>query len=171
MAEITIVVSLSFDRRGKRRHDRFDARLKDDAEVICAATRQPLLDTSRVLLARGFNPSTVLCMAHSHAPTVVTLRSPIGVAAQYDVMGSAFVRRKPATGPMPSSGIENGGSAEPRVPRRTEANAEAPHIRSTQATTPASPTSTPASPTSSPPRSPISPMAASSASRYRQKEK
>jgi hypothetical protein len=92
--EIIIVISPSFDRRGKRRHDRFDARLKDDAEVICAATRQPLLDTSRVLLARRFDPSTVLCMVHSHAPTVVTLRSPIGVAAQFDVMGEKFVRRK-----------------------------------------------------------------------------
>lgn len=127
MTETIIVVSPSFDRRGKRRHDRFDALLKDDAEVICGATRQPLLDSSRVLLARGLDPSTVLCMVHSHAPTVVTLRSPIGVAAQYDVMGSAFVRRKPITGPMPSSGIANGGSAGPRVPGSTEAAAGVPH--------------------------------------------
>jgi hypothetical protein len=48
-------------------------------ELICAATRQPLLDASRVLLARGFDPSTVLCMVHSHSPTVITLRAPIGV--------------------------------------------------------------------------------------------
>jgi hypothetical protein len=127
MAEILIVISPSFDRRGKRRHDRFDARLKDDAEVICGATRQPLLDASRVLLVRGFDPSTVLCMVYSHAPTMVTLRAPIGIAAQYDVMGSAFVRRKPATGPMPSSGIANAGSAGPRVPGSTEAAVGVPH--------------------------------------------
>jgi len=165
--EIIIVVSPSFDRRGKRRPDRFDARLKDDAEVICAATRQPLLDASRVLLARGFDPSTVLCMVHSHAPTVVTLRSPIGVAAQYDVMGEKFIRRKPIAGPMPGSGTENVGSAEPRVSSKTEAPAGAPHKSSRQAATPSSP----ASLWASPPPSPTSSPAASSASRYRQKEK
>lgn len=160
MAEALIVISPSFDRNGNRRHDRFDARLKDDAEVICEGTRQPLLDSSRVLLARGFDPSTVLCMVHSHSPTVITLRAAIGVAAQYDVMGSAFVRRKPATGPMPSSGIANGGSAGPKVPGRAEAHAEAAHkgLRQAKAspaypastTPPASPAITAASPTQSP---------------------
>jgi hypothetical protein len=127
ITEFTIVVSPSFDRRGKRRPDRFDARLKDDAEVIWGATRQPLLDASRVLLVRGFDPSTVLCMVYSHASTTVTLHAPIGIAAQYDVMGSAFVRRKPAPGPMPSSGIANAGSAGPRVPGSTEAAVGVPH--------------------------------------------
>jgi hypothetical protein len=120
MTVSVIVVSPSFDQRGKRRHDRFDARLKDDTEVICAATRQPLLDASRVLVERGFDPSTVLCMVYSHAPTVVTLRAPIGIAAQYDVMGSAFVRRKRAIGPIPSSVIANGGSGGAKVPGRAE---------------------------------------------------
>ena len=147
MTDLIIVVSPAFDIGGKRRHDRNDARLKDSDEIICEATRQPLLDASRVLLARGFDPSTVLCMVHSHAPTVVTLRSSIGAAAQYDVMGSAFVRRKPATGPMPSSEIENGGSAEPRVPSRAEANARAPHKGLRQTASAATPASTPASPT------------------------
>jgi hypothetical protein len=156
---IVIVVSSSFDRRGKRRHGRFDVRLQGCEEIICEATQQPLLDASRVLLCRGFDPSTVICKVRSDAPTVVTMRAPTGVAAKFDVMGSAFVRRKPAVGPMPGSGIENGASTEPRVPCRTEANAGAPHKGSTQMATP-SPTSSPAaSPTSSP------------ASRYRPKGK
>jgi hypothetical protein len=150
MAEITIGVSPSFDRRGKRRHGRFDVRLQGCDEIICEATQQPLFDASRVLLGRGFDPSTVICKVRSEAPTVVTMRAPIGVAAQYDVMGSAFVRRKSAAGPMPGSGIENGVSAEPRMPRRTEANAGAPHKGSTQVATPPSPTSSPISPASVP---------------------
>ncbi len=121
MKELMISVSLAFDRRGKRRHDRFDTRLKDSDELICGATRQPLLDAARVMLRRGVDPATVICMVHAHAPTVVTMRAIIGVAAQYDVMGEKFIRRKPIAGPMPSSEIENGVSAEPTVPRSTEA--------------------------------------------------
>jgi hypothetical protein len=83
MTEITILVSPAFDRRGKRRHDRFDARLKDGGDVVCEATRQPLLDVSRVLLGRGVDPSTVICMVHAHAPAVVAMRAQIGVAARY----------------------------------------------------------------------------------------
>lgn len=160
MTEIIIVASRSFDRRGKRRHDRFDARLKGGAEAICVATRQPLLDASRVLLSRGFDPSTVLCMVHSLAPAVVTMRAAIGVAGLYDVMGSAFVRRNPATRPMPGSDIESDGSAEPRTPRKTEADAGAPHIGSTLAATRRSQTSSPPPPSTSLPDS-----------RYSQEEK
>jgi len=98
MTEITIVVSPAFDNRGKRRHDRFDARLSD--EVVCEATRQPLLDASRKLLRRGADPNATICKVRASAPAVVTMRAPIGVAAQYDVMGEKFIRRKPAAGPM-----------------------------------------------------------------------
>jgi hypothetical protein len=52
MTEITIVVSSAFDRRGKRRHGRFDVRVQGGDEVICEATQQPMLDASRVLLRR-----------------------------------------------------------------------------------------------------------------------
>ena len=107
MTEITIIATPAFDRRGKRRHGRFDVRLQGCDEIICEATQQPLLDTSRVLLRRGFDPSTVVCKVRSDAPTVVTMRAPIGVAAKFDVMGSAFVRRKPAAGPMPGSESKN----------------------------------------------------------------
>ena len=174
MTEIIIVTTPSFDGHGKRRHGRFDVRLKDSDEIICDATQQPMLDAARIMLRRGVDPSTIICKVRSDAPMVVTMRAPIGVAAQYDVMGEKFVRRKPDAGPMPSSRIENGGSAEPRVTRKPKANARAPHEASRQTATPASPTSprpppsptsSPASPTSSspPPPSP----AASPASRYR----
>jgi hypothetical protein len=96
MTEIAIVVSPSLDQRGKRRHDRFDARLQNSSELICEAARQPLLDASRVLLSRGYDPSTVISMSHASNPTVVPMRARIGVAAQFDVMGERFVRRKPA---------------------------------------------------------------------------
>jgi hypothetical protein len=148
-AEITIVVSLSFDPRGQRRHGRFDVSLQGSDEIICEATQQPLLDASRVLLCKGIDPSTAICKVRSDTPAVVTMRATIGVAAQYDVMGSAFVRRKPAAGPMPSSGIRNDGSAERRVPCETKSNARALHKGSRHAATPATPTSTPSS-TSSP---------------------
>jgi hypothetical protein len=103
MIEITIVVSPAFDHLGKRRHDRFDARLQGGEEVICEATRQPLLEASRELLRRGADQTATICMVHACAPAVVTMRAPIGVAAQYDVMGEKFVRRKPDAGPMPDS--------------------------------------------------------------------
>ena len=171
MTKITILVSPAFDRRGKRRHDRFDARLKDGGDVVCEATRQPLLDVSRVLLGRGFDPSTVICMVHAHSPTVVAMRATIDVAAQYDIMGERFIRRKPIAGPMPGSGTESVGLAESRVLCKTEAPAKAPHKGSRHAATPPSPTSSPASPTSSPPASSTSSPATSSASSYPQKEK
>jgi len=171
VAEIAIVASPSFDRRGKRRHARFEVRLQGDDEVICEATQQPMLDASRVLLRRGVVPTTVICKVSIDAPTEVRMRAPIGVAAQFDVMGSAFVRRKPAAGPMLSSGIEDSGSAEPRMACETKTDAGAPHKGSRQAATPRSPASSPASPTSPPPPSSTSSPATSPASRYRQKEK
>jgi hypothetical protein len=128
MTEILIVVSPAFDHRGKRRHDRFDARLQGgDDEIICEATRQPLLDASRELLRRGADPTATICMAHASAPAVVTMRAPISVAAQFDVMGSAFVRRKPAAGPMPGSGIGSALSADPAGPSNSNPSQRASH--------------------------------------------
>jgi hypothetical protein len=144
MTELIIIVSPAFDRRGKRRHGRFDARLKGFEEIICKATQQPLLDASRVLLRRGFDSSTVICMVRSDAPTIVTLRAPIGVAGQFDVMGGRFIRRTPAAGPMPASRIENLVSGGPRGPRSSNAALEASHNGSSKTTKPsAAPSSTP----------------------------
>ena len=60
---------------------------------ICEATQQPMLDASRVLLRRGMDPTTTIYKVRVDAPTIVTMRAPIGVAARYDVMGEKFVRR------------------------------------------------------------------------------
>lgn len=116
MTEVVIIVSPAFDRRGKRRHDRFDARVEDTDEVICLGTRQPVLDGSRVLLDKGHSPSTVIRMAYAHAPAVITGWAIIGEAAQYDVMGEKFVRRKTTAGSMPSAPIQIDVSAGPREP-------------------------------------------------------
>jgi hypothetical protein len=87
MSDIFIVVTPAFDRTGKHKHERFDAYLRDTGELICTETRQPLLDASRELLARGYDPKDVVSKG--------SMRAPIGVAAQYNVMGERFVRRKP----------------------------------------------------------------------------
>jgi hypothetical protein len=127
MTEITIVVSPAFDHRGKRRHDRFDARLQGGDEIVCEATRQPLLDASRELLRRGADSTATICMAHASAPAVVTMRAPIGVAAQFDVMGTKLVRRKRAAGPMAGSGIRNAVPADPPGPSNTNPSLRALH--------------------------------------------
>ncbi|MCK1542042.1 hypothetical protein IVB12_08675 [Bradyrhizobium sp. 179] len=94
MPDITIIVKPAFDRRGRRQHDRFDAYLRETGELICRATRQPLLDGSRVLLSRGYDPADRICMVWPHKPEVVAMTAVIGKAAQFDVMGEKFVRRK-----------------------------------------------------------------------------
>jgi hypothetical protein len=73
MSDIFIVVTPASNSNGKRRHDRHDAHLRDTGELICSATRQPLLDASRVLLARGYDPKAVISkpINHSPAPTNV----------------------------------------------------------------------------------------------------
>ena len=127
MTKIVIVTTPSFDGRGKRRHGRFDVRLQGGDEVICEATQQPLLDASRVLLQRGADPTATICKVRADAPTIVTMRALIGVAAQYDIMGEKFVRRKPAAGPMPGSGIENPVSVGPVGPCNTNPPLRASH--------------------------------------------
>jgi hypothetical protein len=91
--EATYGIASGF-RDGKRLHDRFDAHLRDTGELICCAKRQPLLDGSRELLKVGYEPTDVICMVWSHSPEIVAMKGPIGVVAQFDVMGSKFVRRK-----------------------------------------------------------------------------
>ena len=113
MIEIIIVVSPAFDHLGKRRHGRFDVRIQGCKEVVREATQQPLLDAGRVLLLGGADPTATICKVHADAPAIVTMRAPIAVAAQYDVMGEKFVRRKQAAGPMPSSRTETIQSAAP----------------------------------------------------------
>lgn len=93
MSDIIIVIAPAF-RDGKRLHDRFDAHLRETGELICCATRQPLLDGARELLKVGHGPIDVICTVWSHSPEVVAMKATIGVAARFDVMGEKFVRRK-----------------------------------------------------------------------------
>jgi hypothetical protein len=51
-----IIVSPAFDRRGKRKHGLFDARLQGKAAVLLCRSHQPLLDAARVLIGRGVGP-------------------------------------------------------------------------------------------------------------------
>jgi hypothetical protein len=134
MTELIIIVSPAFGRRGKRRHGHFDVRLQGVDEVICEATQQPTLDASRVLLRHGADPTTTICKVRLDAPSIVTMRAPIGVAAQYDIMGSAFVRRRLATGPMPSSRIQNSALAGPVTRCSTKASLETSHNGSSKTT-------------------------------------
>jgi hypothetical protein len=80
-----------------------------------------------VLLRRGVDPSTTICKVHASAPAVVTMRASIGLAAQYDVMGEKFVKRKPAAGPMAGSGIGDAQSAAPAGPRNAKPSRRALH--------------------------------------------
>jgi len=47
---------------------RFTARLESSDEVILHSSRQPLVDGARVLLARGFDPTTPLTMRQQGSP-------------------------------------------------------------------------------------------------------
>jgi hypothetical protein len=100
---ITIVVKPAFNDRGRRHHDRFDAHLRDTGELVCPATRQPLLDGSRVLLARGYNPTNVIGMVWAHALQTIAMTAVIGKGGQFDVMDNRFVRRKAAAAVLQSA--------------------------------------------------------------------
>ena len=89
----TIVVSPAFDGQGKRRHGRFNVRLQSTLEIIREATKQPLLDSARVLLSRGCDPNARINMIWHDKPKAVSLTAVIGQAAQFDVMAERFVRR------------------------------------------------------------------------------
>jgi hypothetical protein len=47
---------------------RFSGRLESTGQVIVGNTKQPLADGARELLARGFNPNTLLTMRHEGLP-------------------------------------------------------------------------------------------------------
>ncbi|MEY9752624.1 hypothetical protein [Bradyrhizobium yuanmingense] len=115
-SSLKITVRPAFDQRGRRRHEQFEARLWPDDRIVCVS-RQPLLDAARALLKAGEAPSTVLVMVHEVSPSIIALKSSIGVAAALDVMGSRFVRRKTILRPMPASPtrlIETGVPNQPK---------------------------------------------------------
>lgn len=101
--DVIILISLAFNDRSQRLHDRFDAHIRDTGELLCRATRQPLLDCSRALLARGCNETDIIGMVWAHAPQTIAMTAVIGQAARYDVLGGKFVKRKPSSKPSPMS--------------------------------------------------------------------
>ena len=116
-------------RNGRRLHDRVDAYLCDTGELICKATRQPRLDSARALLDRGYLPTDIISKVWARAPHIVTMRAPIGVAAQYDVMGEKFVRRKTFAAAMGGVETANSRSAASKSPNGAKVIAEVPHKR------------------------------------------
>jgi hypothetical protein len=96
VGDITIVIKPALDVLGRRHHDRFEARIRDRGEAICPATRQPLLDSARVLLAGGCDPNARITMVWHHRPETVAMTAIVGTAPQFDVMACRFVRRKVA---------------------------------------------------------------------------
>lgn len=77
--------------------ERFKAYL--DKRLLCTS-RQPLLDSARVLLADGLNPSTLITMRHRGGNSMDGLTADIGRASKLMVeennkRGPRFVRWKP----------------------------------------------------------------------------
>jgi hypothetical protein len=83
--EIVIIATPLADKPG-----RFEARLAD-GKLLCASTRQPLLDGARELLKHGIDPKAQIVMRHYNS-TVDALRSTIGVAAKLTVKEEPNVR-------------------------------------------------------------------------------
>jgi hypothetical protein len=54
-------------------------------EVLIASSRQPFLDSARILLGRGVAPGALLVMRHEGDPTVAAVAGTVGWAAEYTV--------------------------------------------------------------------------------------
>ena len=62
---------------------RYRARL--GGEVLIASSRQPFVDSARVLFGRGVPASALLVMRHEGDPTVAALAGSVGWAAAFTV--------------------------------------------------------------------------------------
>jgi hypothetical protein len=71
---------------------RFRARL--GGHVFVAASTQPLLDSARLLIAKGCDPVAVLEMRRAGS-TAFDLRGPLRVVARLDVKDARFVKHRP----------------------------------------------------------------------------
>ena len=84
---------------GAKIADRFDARL--DGEHICTS-REPLFDGARELLARGYDPSTLMTTRHDIKTFDSFKPEPIGklagLTAREDKNGPRIVKWKPTSG-------------------------------------------------------------------------
>jgi hypothetical protein len=100
LTDLKITLSPALDRYGRRRSEQFEARLWGCSEILCTS-RQPLLDVARILLSQGMSPQTEIGLVHAGNDMNIALRAPIGIAAQFDVMGCRFIRRKAGRTTMP----------------------------------------------------------------------
>jgi hypothetical protein len=105
----------------------FAARLDGDSKVLCTS-RAPFLDSARVLLAEGHDPTISLVMLHDGAAEFA-LRAPLGVAAQLAVEetahGPVFRRHRIA----PPSAV-----AAPRIAAQERGASPAPETAGTATT-------------------------------------
>jgi hypothetical protein len=63
---------------------RFQAALSTTGELLVASSRQPFVDSARVLVEKGCDPTVMLVMMHAGS-TVVALRARLGKAARLSV--------------------------------------------------------------------------------------
>jgi hypothetical protein len=63
---------------------RFQARLGSTGELLVGSSRQPFVDSARVLLEKGYDPNVTLQMVHAGSQ-VVALRARLGKAAKLSV--------------------------------------------------------------------------------------
>jgi hypothetical protein len=82
LGTVVIEVAPSFDHRGLRLPDKFDAFLSD--ERIARATTTPFCCAARELIKRGLSPDTILSMQHRGSGTE-SLKATISIAARLTV--------------------------------------------------------------------------------------
>jgi hypothetical protein len=80
--KVVIIAAPALDRAGLRLAGKFDATV--DGRVLVHATKQPLLEGCRVLLAEGVDPDAVAIMRHAGSSTDA-LRAKLGAAAKVTV--------------------------------------------------------------------------------------
>jgi hypothetical protein len=59
----------------------FQARLEGTDELLVGSSRQPFVDSARVLIEKGHDPAGILEMRHAGSD-IVALRAPLGKAAK-----------------------------------------------------------------------------------------
>ena len=62
---------------------KFAARLESTGETIVSGSRQPMVDGTRALLARGYDPATLLTMRHRGSTCDSFKEAPIGEWAKW----------------------------------------------------------------------------------------
>jgi hypothetical protein len=55
---------------------------REDGRVIVASSRTPFLDSARILISEGYDPTRMLIMRHARAPAVDAFIAKVGTAAR-----------------------------------------------------------------------------------------